>query len=120
MDIDIGQIGVNLNIDDREWKAAYHQLAAVAVQNSPIEQEILNVAAIDENRNIITICTSQLGQTDIAADFKIQIRSRDFHHFLSCCQTIDACNSLTQIATAGSPCHFAAVADKGESHLWMG
>ena len=120
MDIDIGQIGVNLNIDDREWKATYHKLAAVAVQNSAIEQEILNVAAVDENGNIIPIRTSQLRQTDIATHFKIQIRCRDFHHFLSCCQTIDSCNSLTQITTAGSPCHFAAVTDKGESHFRMG
>ena len=58
MDIDIGQIGVNLNIDDREWKTSYHQLAAVAIQNSTIEQEILNIAAVDENRNIIPIGAS--------------------------------------------------------------
>ena len=73
MDIDIGQIGVNLNIDDREWKASYHKLAAVAVQNSTIEQEILNIAAIDENRNIIPIGASQLRQTDIATHLKVQI-----------------------------------------------
>ena len=73
MDIDIGQIGVNLNIDDREWKATYHQLAAVAIQNSTIEQEILDIAAIDENRNIIPIRTSQLRQTDITTHFKVQI-----------------------------------------------
>ena len=73
MDIDIGQIGINLNIDDREWKAAYHQLAAVAVQNSTIEQEILDIAAVNENRNIIPIRASQFRQTDIAAHFKVQI-----------------------------------------------
>ena len=73
MDIDIGQIGVNLNIDDREWKAAYHQLAAVAVQNSTIEQKILDIAAVDKDRNIIAIRTSQLRQTDIATHFKVQI-----------------------------------------------
>ena len=46
-----------MDVNDSQWKTPYHKLASVTIQNSTVEQEVLDITAIDEEADIVTICS---------------------------------------------------------------
>ncbi len=46
-----------MDVNDSQWKATHHKLASITVKNSAIEQEVLDITAIDEEADIVTICS---------------------------------------------------------------
>ena len=44
-----------MDVNNSQWKTTYHEFASVTVQNSAIEQEVLDITAIDEEADIVAI-----------------------------------------------------------------
>ena len=85
---------------DRNGEAPHHELTAVAIQNGPVEQKVFDIAAIDEDGDVIAVGPGQLGQADIARNLKIQVFRMDFHHFLGRPNAIDSSQGLAEIASS--------------------
>ncbi|CEW66525.1 Uncharacterised protein [Streptococcus pneumoniae] len=51
-----------MDVNDSQWKTSNHKLASETIQNSTIEQEVLDITAIDEEADIIAVSPSQLRQ----------------------------------------------------------
>ena len=44
-----------MDVNDSQWKAPYHEFASVAVKNSTIEQEVLDISPIDKEADIVAV-----------------------------------------------------------------
>ena len=44
-----------MDVNDSQWKTSHHELASITVKNSTIEQEVLDITAIDEEADIVTV-----------------------------------------------------------------
>ena len=109
-----------MNIDHCYREASDHEFTAVAVQDSPVKQEILDVTAVDKEANIVAIGPGQFWQRDEAGHFKVQITCLDGNHFLGGSEAVDSCDGLAEISRPCRPCHFMPVIDQGKGNLWMG
>ena len=74
VNIDISQIRINLNINNCNREASYHEFRAISIKNSTVKQEVFNITSVNENRDVVTICTGQLRETNISRNFKIKVR----------------------------------------------
>ena len=120
MDIDICQIGVQLDVDDRDGEAPHHELTAVAIEDGPVEQKVFDIAAIDEDGDVVAVGPGQLGQADIARDLKIQVFRMDFHHLLGRPNTIDSSDSLAKVASSCCLHQGPVLVDQVKGDFWMG
>ena len=47
-----------MDVNDSQWKTAHHKFTAIAVKNSTIEQEVLDITAIDKEADIVAVGSS--------------------------------------------------------------
>ena len=58
VNIDISQIRINLNINNRNREASHHKFRTITIKNSTVKQKVFNITSVNENRDVVTIRTS--------------------------------------------------------------
>ena len=46
-----------MDVNDSQWKTPYHELASITVKNSTVEQKVLDITPINEETDIVTVCS---------------------------------------------------------------
>ena len=60
-----------MDVNDSQWKTAHHKFTTIAVKNSTIKQEVLDITPIYEEADIVAISSSQLRQGHKTCNFKV-------------------------------------------------